>query len=210
METNNIFEPNKKSANFSVVVITCVAFFALLLWEKSITKGTFYGNTVWFLLEHGALYGPKVLEGEWYRLITYLFLHSGPDHLINNMLILFFMGSALERYLGKIKYLVLYFSSGILAAIGSIVYNMMCSTSFPVCIGASGAVFGVSGAMACLVLINRGNLEGLTKKQMLVFLGLSVYGGFVSQGVDNIAHITGLLSGFVLAALLYRRKPSEE
>lgn len=210
METTNIFEPNRKSVNVVLVAVTAVSFFVLLLWEKSVTKGSFYGNTALFLLEHGALYGPKVLEGEWYRLVTYLFLHSDLEHLMNNMLILYFMGSALERYLGKVKYLALYFSAGILAAVGSIVYNMMYSASDPVCVGASGAVFGVSGAMAWLVLVNRGKLEGLTRRQMLLFLGLSVYGGFINQGVDNAAHITGLLAGFVLAMLLYRRKTAEE
>lgn len=206
METKTgLYEPNEKSVNLFLVVVTSGVFFLLLLWEKSITKGAFYGNTTLFLLEHGALHGPSVFDGEWYRLITYLFLHSDIEHLINNMLILYFVGNALERYLGRIKYLVLYFSSGVLAGIGSIVYN----TSYPVCIGASGAVFGVSGALAYLVLVNKGNLQGLTKRQMLLFLALSVYGGFVNQGVDNAAHIVGLLAGFFVAMMLYRRKREE-
>ena len=209
MNEKNIFEPNKKSANTILVVLTAVAFFVLLLWEKSITKGSFYGNTTHFFLSHGALYAPKVFAGEWYRLLTYLFLHSGMDHLINNMLILYFVGNALERYLGRVKYLILYFSSGVLAGIGSIVYNSVWNGEFAVCVGASGAVFGVSGALAYLVLANRGNLQGLTKRQMFVFLGLSVYGGLVNQGVDNAAHIAGLLAGFLMAILLYRKNREE-
>lgn len=204
-ENRTIFEPNKKSVNLGIVIANAVVFLVLLLWERSMTEGSFHGNSTLFFMEHGALYGPKVFEGEWYRLITYMFLHSGMDHIVNNMLILYFIGNALERYLGKIKYLFLYFSSGILAGIGSIVYN----TSYPVCVGASGAVFGVSGALAYLVIVNKGNLEGLTKKRMLAFLGLSVYGGLINQSVDNAAHITGLLAGFVLAVLLYRRKKAE-
>lgn len=210
METRtDIYEPNEKSVNLLLVVATTVTFFLFLFWEKSITKGNFYGNTTWFFLEHGALYGPKVLDGEWYRLVVYLFMHSGIEHLINNMLILYFVGNALERYLGRIKYLILYFSSGILAGIGSIVYNSVWSGTFGVCVGASGAVFGVSGALAYLVLANKGNLQGLTKRQMLVFLGLSVYGGLVNQGVDNAAHIAGLIAGFFVAILLYRKNREE-
>lgn len=200
METE-IFEPNKKSVNLGIIAGTVCVFFVMLFWEKSMTKGEFYGNTIDFFLEHGALYGPAVKEGEWYRLLTYLFLHSGMEHLLNNMLILYFIGNALERYLGHWKFLLLYLASGIFAALGSVFWN----TSYPVCVGASGAVFGVCGGLAYLVLIHRGNLQGLTKKRMLLFLLLSVYGGFVTQGVDNAAHITGLLSGFLLAAVLYRR-----
>lgn len=210
METRtDIYEPNEKSANLLLVIVTTAMFFLFLFWEKSITKGTFYGNTTRFFLEHGALYGPGVLDGEWYRLVIYLFMHSGIEHLINNMLILYFIGNALERQLGRIKYLILYFSSGILAGIGSIVYNSVWNGTFAVCVGASGAVFGVSGALAYVVLANKGNLQGLTKRQMLVFLGLSVYGGLVNQGVDNAAHIAGLLAGFLVSVLLYRRKREE-
>ena len=210
METrNSLYEPNEKSANLILIIVTSFAFFLVLFWERSMTKGVFHGNTTMFFLEHGALFGPAVFDGEWYRLISYLFLHGDIEHLINNMLILYFVGNALERYLGRIKYLILYFSSGILAGIGSIVYNNLWSGNFAVCVGASGAVFGVSGALAYLVLVNRGNLQGLTKRQMLVFLGLSVYGGLVHQGVDNVAHIAGLFAGFLLAVLLYRKRFEE-
>ena len=200
-----VFELNKKSVNLILVILTAVSFFVFLLWEKQTTQGAFYGNTTDFFLEHGALYGPLVKEGEIYRLVTYMFLHGDMEHLVNNMLILFFLGNAMERYLGKVKYLILYFSSGILAAIGSIVYN----TSYPVCVGASGAVFGVSGALAYLVLRNKGNLDGLTRKQMLLFLVLSVYGGLVNQGVDNAAHVAGMVAGFLMAIILYRKKAEQ-
>ena len=204
-EPVGLYEPNKKSVNLGMIIVTSGVFFLVLLWEKIITTGAFYGNTTAFLLKCGALYAPAVLQGEWYRLVTYQFLHGGIEHLINNMLILYFTGNALERYLGRIKFLILYFCSGILAGIGSIVYNSVCGKHFAVCIGASGAVFGVTGALLYLVLANRGNLQGLTKRQMLLFLGLSIYGGLVQQGVDNAAHLAGLAAGFLLAVLLYRR-----
>ena len=204
----DLFKPNEKSVNLGIVIATAISFFVILLWEKQLTEGPFYANSTNFLLEHGALYGPRVFEGEWYRLITHLFLHSGMDHLVNNMLILYFVGNALERYLGRWRYLVLYFLSGILAGIGSIVYNMY-QISYPVCIGASGAVFGVCGGLAYLVLVHKGNLEGLTKQRMIAFLALSVYGGLIDRGVDNAAHIAGLLAGFVMAALMYRRGKAE-
>lgn len=203
-EQNELFEPVKKSVNVVIVAVTVLAFFVMQFWEKSITDGTFYGHTTTFLLEHGALYAPAVRDGEWYRLVTHMFLHGDIWHLGNNMLILFCLGNVLEHYVGKVSYGVLYFCSGILAALGSVVYN----TDNAVCVGASGAVFGIVGAMLWLVIRNRGRLEGFTGVRMLVFLFLSVYAGFVDQGVDNAAHISGLVAGFLLAMLIYR-KPKE-
>ena len=205
-EQTEIFEQVKKSANVVIIAVTVLCFFVMQLWEKNITEGTFYGHTTKFLLEHGALYGPKLKEGEWYRLITYLFLHSDIWHLGNNMLILFCLGNALEHYVGKTSYLALYFFSGVLAAFGSVVYN----TNSPVCVGASGAVFGITGAMAWLLVRNRGRLEGFTGPRMILFVLMSVYAGFVDQGVDNAAHITGLVAGFLLAMLLYRKRSEAE
>lgn len=202
-EQMQIFEPTKKSANLVLVVITVLAFFVVQFWEKSITEGTFYGHTTEFLLEHGALHGPSILRGEWYRLVTHMFLHGDIWHLGNNMLILFCLGNALEHYVGRISYVSVYFLSGILAGLGSVVYN----TTGAVSVGASGAVFGVVGAMAWLVLQNRGRLEGFTGSRMIVFILLSIYAGFADRGVDNAAHVAGLMAGFLLAMLLCRKRP---
>lgn len=205
-EKYEIFEPTKPSINVGIVVVTVVAFFVMQLWEKNITEGNFYGNTTQFLLEHGALYGPAVREGEWYRLVTHVFLHGDIWHLGNNMLILFCLGNALEHYVGKVSFGMIYFFSGILAGLGSVVYN----TDSPVSIGASGAVFGVVGAMLWLVIRNHGRLTGFTGKRMLLFIVLSIYAGFVDQGVDNAAHVAGLIAGFVLAILFYRKRSEPE
>lgn len=200
-----LFEPTKKSANVVIVAVTVIAFFVMQFWEKSITDGAFYGHTSQFLLEHGALYAPGVWDGEWYRLVTHLFLHGDIWHLGNNMLILFCLGNALEHYVGKYSYIGIYFFSGILAGLGSVVYN----TYDTVSVGASGAVFGVIGAMVWLVVRNRGRLEGFTGLRMVLFVLMSVYAGFVDQGVDNAAHIAGLIAGFLLAMLIYRKPEAE-
>lgn len=203
-ETTQLFEPTKKSVNVILVAVTVLVFFVMQAWEKSITEGTFYEHTAAFLLEHGALYGPSIRQGEWYRLVTHMFLHGDIWHLGNNMLILFCLGNALEHYVGKFSYVTIYFFSGILAGLGSVVYN----TTSTVSVGASGAVFGVVGAMGWLVLQARGNLEGFTGQRMIVFILLSVYAGFADQGVDNAAHVAGLISGFLLAVLLCRKRPA--
>ena len=204
-EHTELFEPTKKSINIVIVALTVIAFFVMQFWEKNSTDGVFYGHTTQFLLEHGALYAPGVRNGEWYRLVTHLFLHGDIMHLGNNMLILFCLGNALEHYLGKFSYAGIYFFSGILAGLGSVVYN----TDNTVSVGASGAVFGVVGAMAWLVVRNKGRLPGFTGPRMLIFVLMSVYAGFADQGVDNAAHIAGLIAGFLLAILVYRKPEAE-
>lgn len=161
-------------------------------------------NTEW-MLRCGAMYWPYIIEkGEFFRLVTSMFLHFGIAHLFNNMLVLWFIGGTLEKLVGHLKYVFIYFISGVLAGGASIGYNIL-SGQTPVAAGASGAIFGVVGALLYVVLLNRGSAEGLTKRQMLIFVFLSLYSGFANQGVDNSAHIGGFISGFLLALLLYRK-----
>lgn len=163
-----------------------------------------------FMLKHGAMFAPLVLEhGQYYRLLTSMFMHFGIRHLTNNMLMLFLLGDNLERALGRVKYLIFY----LLCGVGANVVSMLAGLSSPrlvVAAGASGAIFGVIGGLLYAVLINQGQLEDLNTFQLLIMIVFSLYLGFTGGGVDNAAHIAGLLIGFVLAALLYQRpKPAE-
>jgi len=153
----------------------------------------------------GALYWPAVkYYNQYYRLITYMFLHSGLDHLVNNMIVLLFIGDNLERATGKWRYVIIYFGSGIVAGISSMGYNMLKNIN-AISVGASGSIFGVVGAMAYIVAVNKGRLENISTRQIFMFVCFSLYGGLTSQGVDNAAHIGGLLAGIILAAILYKR-----
>lgn len=153
----------------------------------------------------GSLYWPAIIYNhEYYRIITYMFLHSGFQHIINNMLVLFFIGDKLEKEVGTIKYVIIYFATGIVAGITSVSYNMLTNSDVS-SIGASGAIFGVVGAMAYIVLVNRGRLESISSRQMFFLVFFSLYGGLTSQRVDNAAHIGGLISGVLFAAIFYRK-----
>jgi rhomboid protease GluP len=121
------------------------------------------------------------------------------------MIVLLFLGDNLERAAGKWRFLAMYFGSGILAGIASMSYNML-NNIHAVSVGASGAIFGVVGAMAYIVMINKGRLENISTRQLIVFVIFSLYGGLTSQGVDNAAHIGGLVAGVFLALLLYRKQ----
>ncbi len=157
------------------------------------------------LLRKGALYWPYIEQyGEYYRIVTYMFLHSGFEHLANNMVVLLFVGDNLERAIGKWRYLLIYFACGVIAGIVSLSYNILNGTNV-VSVGASGAIFGVVGALAYIVILNKGRLEDLSSRQIILFVIFSLYGGLTSQGVDNAAHIGGLIAGVIIAAILYRR-----
>lgn len=161
-------------------------------------------NTV-FMIQHGAMYEPLVVKnGEYYRLLTSMFMHFGIEHIANNMLILFILGDYMERALGHIKYLVFYLICGLGANIVSLWFNLSKGEAV-VSAGASGAIFGVVGGLLYAVLINHGKLEDLSTRQMAVIILLSMYFGFTSTGVDNTAHVAGLLIGIVMAVLLYRK-----
>ena len=154
------------------------------------------------IVNAGALSWYAVLEqGQWYRLLTCMFLHSNLEHIFHNMLILGYVGSCLEEKIGSIRYGILYLASGILAGCASMGYNMLQNDNV-VSIGASGAIFGVIGAMLFVVLARRNEEDRYTVRQIAVMAVLSLYGGLTSQGVDNAAHFGGFIAGFILAWIL--------
>ncbi len=188
--------------NTLIVLINVLVF---LILERNNTS--ILTNRV---LDEGALYWPAIRYGnEYYRLFTYMFLHGGMEHLGNNMIVLLIIGDNVERAAGKWKYMGIYFGSGVIAGIASMSYNMINNTN-TISIGASGAIFGVVGAMAYIVAVNKGRLEDISTRQIILFVIFSLYGGLTSQGVDNAAHIGGLIAGIILAAILYRKRKRSE
>lgn len=169
-------------------------------------------NTL-FMLQHGAMYTPLVLGNhEYYRLVTSIFMHFGINHIVNNMIVLFVLGDNMERALGSIKYLIFYLLCGIGANVVSMIFGMG-SLIQAVGAGASGAIFGVIGGLLYAVGVNRGRLEDLSTRQLVIMIIFSLYFGFTSSGVDNVAHVAGLVIGVVLAVVLYRkprRSPVQE
>ena len=167
------------------------------------------------MLAGGALSWYDVYEKhQYYRILTAMFMHANISHIFNNMLVLLFLGDNLERAAGRWKYLFLYFGSGILAGITSISYNMwkdgfQYSDTTVYSIGASGAIFGVVGAMLFIVMVNKGRLENISTRQMILFAIFSIYGGVANTQIDMAAHIGGFLAGFLLAAIVYRRPKKE-
>ena len=154
------------------------------------------------VVELGALNWYRVLEyGEWYRLFSSMFLHDGIQHIFNNMLVLVYIGSCVEQQIGRLRYGILYLGAGVLAGLTSMVYNMNLNNNV-YSLGASGAIFGVMGALLFLVLFKNRYAGGYNVRQIVIMVMFSLYGGFVNQGVDNAAHFGGFIAGFLLAAVL--------
>ena len=155
------------------------------------------------LVDKAALSWDRVFNShEYYRMVTSMFLHSNIDHIFNNMLVLLFIGSYLEYAVGKLNYIIIYFSSGILAGCTSMVYNMMRNDN-TCSIGASGAIFGIMGALVFIILIKYRNSNNIDLRKILFMAALSLYSGFTSQGVDNADHVGGFIGGFLVTALIY-------
>lgn len=187
-------EFRKEPGTISLIFLNILIFLMVEL--------TGFSQDTGHMLDWGAAYTPYILQkGEGYRLFTCMFLHFGIEHLINNMLVLFVLGSRLERVIGSLRFLVIYFLGGTAGNVISLIMELK-QTGFSVSAGASGAVFAVMGAMIYTVIRNKGKIEDLSAKQILVMAGFSLYFGFASSGVDNWAHMGGLLAGFLLAVLL--------
>ena len=131
------------------------------------------------MLDCGAAFTPMIIQGgEYYRLFTCMFLHF--EHLLNNMLVLFVLGSRLEQVIGKIKFLLIYLIGGVLGNVISLLIELR-TQDFAVSAGASGAVFAVMGAMIYIVIRNKGWLGDLSMRQILVMAAFSLYFGSFLQ-----------------------------
>lgn len=182
-------------------VTTVLVIINLIMFVICEVTGGSESTTV--LLKWGALYAP--LSGEnWYRVITAAFLHAGIRHLLNNMILLSVLGSLVEKMTGKIRYVIIYLASGILANVFTAKYYELKGENL-VLIGASGCIFGLMGALIWIVICNKGRVEDMTVQSMFLMAALSLYFGFASSGTANAAHVFGIIFGFVLTVIFYRK-----
>ena len=149
-----------------------------------------------------------LMKGEYGRFLWSMFLHADINHLFSNMLILFFLGSMIEKEIGHVRYGLLYFLSGIGAGLLSVFYKLMTYSPAP-SLGASGAVFGLDGVLLAMVFLWHERLPNVTPTRVVLMIVLSLYSGFTGENIDNAAHIGGLLVGFFggcVVCLIQRRK----
>lgn len=206
ISTKSIFD-ELTLVNTIIVVINI----AIFIWMNIIGSSGYYEDLE-FMLNHGTMDVLSVLEKkEFYRFITCMFQHFGFYHLAGNMVVLLFIGDNVERALGPIKYAILYIMSGMIGSLGSFFYALLylnLNEQRIVSAGASGAIFGIIGAMLWIVCKNKGRLEDMTTLRVCVLIAYALFNGLTSEETDMAAHIFGLIGGFVLAVLIYR-KPKE-
>ena len=160
---------------------------------------TFTGN---LLYNKGMLnISGVLLEREYGRIIWSMFLHSGINHIFNNMVIVFFLGAMLEKEVGHIRYGMVYFLSGIGGNVLSLYWKLLTGT-ITGSIGASGAVFGLDGLLLAYILFSGKRLQNVSPVRVLAMIGFSLYGGYTGRNVDNAAHAGGLSTGFVIGIIL--------
>jgi len=165
------------------------------------------GSTIF---DHGVLYLPFVAQGDWWRLMTAAFLHFGIFHLAVNMYSLYWVGSLLEHVIGRWKFLLLYLASGLAGSAGALIVTPNAFT-----VGASGAIFGILGALYVLErhghIASGGQIAGLIVLNLIItfaFSGFAFGGGATGLQISVGGHIGGLLAGVISMWLLLRVRRS--
>ncbi len=186
----SIFVPSKESFVTPILMDINIAIFILMVISG---VGIMLPDTG-SLIEWGANFKVLTLNGQWWRLFTNCFLHIGIIHLFMNMYALLYIGALLEPILGKIRFITAYLLAGILASLNSLWWH-----DLGVSAGASGAIFGMYGVF--LALLSTDLIEKEARKTLLtsisIFVGFNLLNG-LKGGIDNAAHIGGLLSGVVI------------
>lgn len=181
-------------ANIIIVILNVIVFIAISI----ISPPGSYDISDKLALDWNLV----INHGEFYRLLTCMFVHAGIDHIYNNMIVLLFIGSYFEIAIGHLNYIIVYFSSGIIAGLTSMVYNMS-NNNHVQSVGASGAIFGIIGGMTAVILIKYFHKHNLDLKKIIFIAFLSLYSGFSSQDVDNAAHVGGFIAGFLISFIIY-------
>lgn len=188
---NNIDSHEKATITRIIIGINIFMYLITAFLSKSILS-----SDIRVLVFLGAKANSFINNGEYYRLITSMFLHGGLIHLALNMYALNSIGPLIENYFGKVKYLIIYFISGILSSYFSYLFSPSVS------IGASGAIFGVLGATLIIAYKNRkrGGKEFLNNIISVIVVNLIL--GFSIPNVDNFGHIGGLIGGIIVTLIL--------
>ena len=160
-----------------------------------------------FMLKYGAMYWENLFDkGEAWRLLTSMFMHFGIDHLIGNMFVLFLLGNALEQAVGKIRFLIIYIGSGIVGGLVSGIYQWSVEGRV-VSAGASGAIYGVMGAMIIVFWVCKIRTS-ISLRGLIVYSVISIVNSMNAEGIDHTAHMGGFTSGMILAIMLLLVMPN--
>lgn len=215
--------PSKKTEAFAPVLAERAAFASTLLQvtpNAPVTPALIGANALMFvvatalggglliadpvvMIRLGTDYTPLTWSGQWWRLLTSTFLHFGLLHIALNMWALYVNGLVAERIFGSVRYLAIYLVAGVTGSVASLLWHPIVNGA-----GASGAIFGVLGALLAFFLLRKGGLPASVVKTQRasagVFVVYSLLNGVRYGGIDNAAHLGGLAGGFVMGLVLAR------
>jgi rhomboid protease GluP len=161
------------------------------------------------LVRYGANFGPYTLSGQWWRLLSYMFLHGSLIHIAFNMWCLWDLGALAENLYGRWTFAVVYLLTGVAGGVASVGWNPSVLS-----VGASGAVFGLAGALLASFYLGEFSLGAVaikgTLRSLALFIGINVLFGSMFPGVDQACHIGGLISGLIAGALIARVAPDRD
>lgn len=194
-----VFKMRKTLITPILIFLCCFMFFAMYIWG-------FGSDDNATLIHFGALVPSLIRSGEFYRLISCTFLHIGMVHLLCNMYCLYVVGTQIENFFGKIKFLIIYFFSALCGSLLSM------ATGEHIGAGASGAIFGLFGSLLVFGYHYRVYLGTVIRSQVIPLILLNLGLGFILSGIDNAAHIGGLVGGTLITMALgvkYKNQWSE-
>lgn len=181
-----VFKGKFPFVTYLFIAINVISFFVPIL---------FGGHNT--LISMFCVHGPSIRAGQYYRLITGIFLHANIFHLLFNCYALYVIGSQLESFMGKAKYTIIYLFSGLVGALFSMTFGGSYAS-----IGASGAIFGLMGSLLYFGYFYRVYLGNVIKSQIIPLILLNLIMGFAIAGIDNFAHIGGLIGGALITVAL--------
>ncbi len=184
LKYENTFKKKKIVVTPILITINVILFIAMYIFGNG-------SNDTLTLLKFGANYGPLVKNGEIFRLITCSFLHVGIFHILLNMYALYIIGPQIESFLGKAKFIFIYLISALTASLMSLIFSNNISA------GASGAIFGLLGSLLYFGYYYRVYLSSVLKTQIIPIIIVNLILGFLISGIDNAAHIGGLIGGAI-------------
>ena len=172
---------------YTLIGINLLIFLLMTLAGGSTNRGV--------LILFGAKVNSLILQGEVWRLVTSMFLHIGLLHLAFNLYALYALGSLAEELFGRVRYIIIYFASGVLGSIASFLFVNALSA------GASGAIFGVLGALVPYARKHKYLWNSGFGKNLVVIIAINLSLGVFQSGIDMSAHIGGLIGGLILGKL---------
>jgi rhomboid protease GluP len=183
---------------YGIIAINVLVFVAM-----AISGVNLFAPLTLDILKWGGNYPALTFGGEWWRLLTCMFVHIGILHLVLNMYALYFVSAYLEPMLGKTRYIAAYLCAGLLSSLVSLLWHKDADITSA---GASGAIFGMYGVFLALLTTNvipRHVRKGILQS-ILIFVGYNIFNGFKPHsGIDNAAHLGGLISGLLIGYLYY-------